>query len=90
VDPDEDSLNPRKTDIEDIIKKRWFKCLQRSGRTALVGLATYWIKRAEFDRAKHTFEAGLSSVLTVRDFNQIFDSHSKFGLSFDGRTHEKL
>ncbi|KAG8912763.1 pre-mRNA-splicing factor syf1 [Tulasnella sp. 417] len=38
----------------------------------------YWTKRAEFDRAKATFEAGLADVVTVRDFTQIFDAYAEY------------
>ncbi len=41
-------------------------------------LATYWIKRGEFDRATATFERGLASVVTIRDFTQIFDAYAEF------------
>ncbi|KAF7778864.1 hypothetical protein Agabi119p4_3209 [Agaricus bisporus var. burnettii] len=90
VDPDEDPLNPRKFNIEDIIKKDGLGVYKDQAGRLWVGLATYWIKRAEFDRAKHTFEAGLSSVLTVRDFNQIFDSYGEFGQSLMDALMESL
>jgi pre-mRNA-splicing factor SYF1 len=44
-------------------------------------LATYWIKRGEFDRAKAVFEKGLKSVLTIRDSSQVFDAYAEFGQS---------
>lgn len=34
-----------------------------------------WIQRPQ---AKFTFESGLSSVLTIRDFTQIFDAFAEF------------
>jgi pre-mRNA-splicing factor SYF1 len=90
VDPDEDPLNPRKLNIEDIIEKDGLGVYKDQAGRLWVGLATYWLKRAEFDRAKHTFEAGLSSVLTVRDFNQIFDSYGEFGQSLMDALMESL
>ncbi|EPQ26017.1 uncharacterized protein PFL1_06470 [Pseudozyma flocculosa PF-1] len=41
------------------------------------GLATYWIKRGELETAKETFEEGIRSVVTVRDFTQIFDAYAE-------------
>lgn len=90
LDPDEDPLNPRKLNIEDIVKKDGLGVYKDQAGRLWTGLATYWIKRAEFDRAKHTFETGLSSVLTVRDFNQIFDSYGEFGQSLMDALMESL
>ncbi|CAO1624930.1 unnamed protein product [Sympodiomycopsis kandeliae] len=39
------------------------------------GLATYHLKRGEMDLAKQTFEQGIKSVVTVRDFSTIFDAY---------------
>ncbi len=38
-------------------------------------------KRGEFDRAKDVFERGMKSVLTIRDFTQVFDTYAEFGES---------
>lgn len=48
----------------------------QSGRL-WTGLATYWIKRGEFEVARNTFEAGMKAVKTVRDFTQIFDAYAE-------------
>jgi len=40
------------------------------------GLATYYIKRGDFQTAQDTFEKGMATVLTVRDFTQIFDAYA--------------
>ncbi|WFD23321.1 pre-mRNA-splicing factor syf1 [Malassezia equina] len=40
------------------------------------GLATYYIKRGDFQTAQDTFEKGMETVLTVRDFTQIFDAYA--------------
>ncbi|KAL9637368.1 MAG: hypothetical protein Q9164_002233 [Protoblastenia rupestris] len=42
------------------------------------GLATYWIKRGNFERARDVFEEGITTVMTVRDFTIIFDSYAEF------------
>lgn len=41
------------------------------------GLATYYIKRGDLDTAQATFEKGMATVLTVRDFTQIFDAYAE-------------
>jgi pre-mRNA-splicing factor SYF1 len=41
-------------------------------------LATYWIALLEFDHARDAFEEGMMSVMTVRDFTQIFDAYAEF------------
>ncbi len=42
------------------------------------GLATYWITRGNFERARDIFEEGITTVMTVRDFTLIFDSYAEF------------
>ena len=42
------------------------------------GLATYWISRGDFERARDVFEEGITTVMTVRDFTMIFDSYVEF------------
>ncbi|KAJ8517323.1 hypothetical protein ONZ45_g5493 [Pleurotus djamor] len=77
-DEDEDPLSSRKLNIERIILKDGLEVYKDQAGRLWTGLATYWIKRAEFDRAKETFESGLKSVLTIRDFTQIFEAYSEF------------
>ena len=43
-----------------------------------VGLATYWITKGNFEKARDMFEEGITSVMTVRDFTIIFDSYAEF------------
>ncbi|KAJ3737301.1 hypothetical protein DFJ43DRAFT_1128906 [Lentinula guzmanii] len=80
-DEDTDFQSPRKLNIEQIIHKDGFSVYKDQAGRLWTGLATYWIKRGEFDRAKETFEKGLASVLTIRDFTQIFDAYAEFGES---------
>ncbi|OCH87421.1 protein prenylyltransferase [Obba rivulosa] len=80
-DEDEDQRSPRKLNIEHIIHKDGLKVYQDQAGRLWTGLATYWTKRGEFDRAKLTFENGLASVLTIRDFTQIFDAYAEFSES---------
>ncbi|KAK2467051.1 hypothetical protein APHAL10511_001309 [Amanita phalloides] len=78
-DEDEDSQNARKLNIEHIIRKDGLDVYKDQAGRLWAGLATYWIKRAEFDRAVQTFEQGMKSVFTIRDFNQIFEAYTEFG-----------
>lgn len=48
----------------------------QSGRL-WTGLATYYIKRGDLATAQDIFETGLTTVLTVRDFTQIFDAYAE-------------
>jgi pre-mRNA-splicing factor SYF1 len=77
-DEDEDPSSPRKINIEAIIQKDGLNVYKDQAGRLWTGLATYWIKRAEFDRAKEVFEEGLRTILTLRDFNQIFDAYGEF------------
>ncbi|KAF8630356.1 hypothetical protein AX15_002923 [Amanita polypyramis BW_CC] len=78
-DEDEDPLSSRKLNIEQIIWKDGLGVYKDQAGRLWAGLATYWIKCAEFDRAVQTFEQGMKSVFTIRDFNQIFEAYTEFG-----------
>jgi len=78
-DEDEDPLSSRKLNIEQIIPKDGLAVYKDQAGRLWAGLATYWIKRAEFDRAVQTFEQGMKNVFTIRDFNQIFEAYTEFG-----------
>ena len=75
---DEDPTSPKKLNIENIVQKDGLAVYKDQAGRLWTGLATYWIKRGDFDRAKEVFEQGLRSVLTVRDFTQIFDTYVEF------------
>ncbi|KAG8752944.1 pre-mRNA-splicing factor syf1 [Ceratobasidium sp. 423] len=77
-DPDEDPTNTQKLNVEKIIKKDGLEVYKDQAGRLWTGLATYWIKRGDFDRATEAFEIGMSSVLTIRDFTQIFDAYAEF------------
>lgn len=89
-DEDEDPLNTRKLNIEHIIKTDGLETYKDQAGRLWTGLATYWIKRGEFDRAKATFEDGIASVLTIRDFTQIFDAYAEFSESLISAMMESL
>ena len=78
---DEDPISPQKLNIENIIQKDGLAIYKDQAGRLWTGLATYWIKRGEFDRAKAVFEKGMKSVLTIRDFSQVFDAYAEFGQS---------
>jgi pre-mRNA-splicing factor SYF1 len=80
-DADEDPSSSRKLNIERIVQKDGLDVYKDQSGRLWTGLATYWIKRGEFERAKATFEAGIGSVLTIRDFTQIFDAYAEFSES---------
>ncbi|KAE9394990.1 spliceosome complex protein [Gymnopus androsaceus JB14] len=60
-DEDEDYNSPRKLNIERIIAKDGFAVYKDQAGRLWTGLATYWVKRGEFERAKETFEKGLAT-----------------------------
>ena len=75
---DEDPLSKRKLSIERIIRKDGLDVYKDQAGRLWSGLATYWIKRGEFDCANSIFEAGIASVLTVHDFTLIFGAYVQF------------
>ncbi|KAF9239666.1 hypothetical protein BU15DRAFT_87966 [Melanogaster broomeanus] len=89
-DEDEDPLSKRKLNIERIVRKDGLEVYKDQAGRLWTGLATYWIKRGEFDRANSTFEAGIAMVLTVRDFTQIFDAYAEFNESLLSAMMESL
>lgn len=52
------------------------------------GLATYWITKGNFEKARDVFEEGITTVMTVRDFTLIFDSYVEFEESIIGSLME--
>ena len=41
-------------------------------------LADYFIRLGHFEKARDTFEEGITTVVTVRDFSMIFDAYTQF------------
>lgn len=89
-DEDEDPTNRRKLNVERIVHKDGLEVYKDQAGRLWTGLATYWIKRGEFDRAKKTFEDGIAMVLTIRDFTQIFDAYAEFSESLISAMMESL
>lgn len=87
---EEDPANMKKLNIEYIIQQDGLSVYKDQAGRLWTGLATYWIKRAEFDRAKATFERGMAFVMTMRDFTQIFDAYGEFLESLSSALMEEL
>ncbi|KZO99493.1 spliceosome complex protein [Calocera viscosa TUFC12733] len=85
-----DMRNGSKLDVERIVKEDGLEVYKDQAGRLWTGLATYWTKRGDFDRAKDTFEQGQQSVLTVRDFTQIFDAYAEFSESLISALMEAL
>ena len=42
-----------------------------------VALARYWINKGNYETARDTFEEGIKTVMTVRDFTMVFDAYAE-------------
>jgi pre-mRNA-splicing factor SYF1 len=89
-DEDEDQTSSRLLNIERIVTQDGLAVYKDQAGRLWTGIATYWIKRGEFARATATFEAGIASVLTIRDFTQIFDAYAEFSESVISAMMENL
>lgn len=87
---DEDPNSLRKLDIEKIVHKDGLEIYKDQAGRLWTGLATYWIKRGDFERAKSIFEQGISTVLTIRDFTQIFDAYAEYSETLISSLMESL
>ncbi|CED82167.1 spliceosome complex protein [Phaffia rhodozyma] len=79
-----------KLDVEQIVMKDGLEVFKDQAGRLWTGLATFWIQKGEFDRAKYSFETGLGSVLTIRDFTQIFDAFTEFSETLISSLMESL
>lgn len=64
-------------DVEKVVRSGIDRFADQRGKL-WVGLATYWITRGNFERARDIFEEGITTVMTVRDFTLVFDSYVEF------------
>ncbi|RDA90942.1 hypothetical protein CP533_5353 [Ophiocordyceps camponoti-saundersi (nom. inval.)] len=64
-------------DVNRIIRSGLRRFTDQSGKF-WTGLATYWIRKGSFDRARNIFEEGVTSAHTIRDFSLIFDAYAEF------------
>jgi pre-mRNA-splicing factor SYF1 len=69
--------NPLDINMENVVRSAIERFADQRGKL-WVSLATYWITRGNFERARDTFEEGITTVMTVRDFTLIFDSYTEF------------
>ncbi|GAA5935784.1 mRNA splicing protein SYF1 [Sporobolomyces koalae] len=78
VDPTSSAL----LDVDSLLRTQGLDIYPDQAGRLWTGLATYWIKRGEFALARETFEEGLSTVVTLRDFTQVFDAYAEFEESY--------
>jgi len=74
-------------DVERIIRSGIARFSDQRGKL-WAGLATYWIRRGSFERARDVFEEAITTVMTVRDFTMVFDSYAEFEESIIGALME--
>ncbi|CAD6592107.1 MAG: pre-mRNA-splicing factor syf1 [Alectoria sarmentosa] len=70
-------------DVEKIVRSGIQRFADQRGKL-WAGLATYWITKGNFERARDIFEEGIITVMTVRDFTIVFDSYAEFEESIIG------
>ncbi|KAK6533339.1 pre-mRNA-splicing factor syf1 [Orbilia ellipsospora] len=63
--------------VEDIIRSGIHRFEDQRGKLWTC-LANYWTNVGDFDRARDIYEEGITTVMTVRDFTQIFDTYVEF------------
>lgn len=74
-------------DVEKIIRSGIDRFADQRGQL-WSALATYWIKRGSFERARDIFEEGITTVMTVRDFTLVFDAYVEFEEAITGQLME--
>jgi len=75
-------------DVEKIVRSGIDRFADQRGKL-WSGLATYWITRGSFERARDIYEEGITTVMTVRDFTLIFDSYVEFEEAITGQLMEE-
>jgi len=74
------SKNPTKIKnlkVEPIIRQGLRKFTNEVGKL-WVALAEFYIRKAAFSKARDIFEEGINTVMTVRDFSQIWNAYTRF------------
>ncbi|TDZ17378.1 Pre-mRNA-splicing factor SYF1 [Colletotrichum orbiculare MAFF 240422] len=74
-------------DVDRIIRSGIIRFADQRGKL-WCGLATYWIRRGNFERARDIFEEAITTVMTVRDFTLVFDCYTEFEESIVGALME--
>ncbi|KAG0267367.1 Pre-mRNA-splicing factor SYF1 [Mortierella polycephala] len=67
----------RSLPIEKIIRSGIKRFTDQTGRL-WNDLAKYWILLNHFEKARDVYEEAITSVMTVRDFTQVFDAYAEF------------
>ncbi|KAG0202966.1 Pre-mRNA-splicing factor SYF1 [Mortierella sp. GBA30] len=67
----------RSLPIERIIRSGIKRFTDQTGRL-WNDLAKYWILLHHFEKARDVYEEAITSVMTVRDFTQVFDAYAEF------------
>ncbi|RKP09740.1 pre-mRNA-splicing factor SYF1 [Thamnocephalis sphaerospora] len=70
-------VNVKGVRVEQILRAGAKRFSDQAGKI-WCSLARYWIKLGQFEKARNIFEEGIVSVMTVRDFTQIFDAYAEF------------
>ncbi|TIC68000.1 TPR-like protein [Wallemia mellicola] len=78
ADADIDPSSSQKLDVDSLVRQDGLSIYKDQAGRLWTGLATYWIRRGEFDKAREVFETAIDSVVTVRDFTQVFDAYAEF------------
>lgn len=60
-------------DVEDIVRSGISKFSDQSG-LLWATLASYWLKKGDYEKAQDVYEEGMTTALTVRDFSIVFDA----------------
>jgi pre-mRNA-splicing factor SYF1 len=63
--------------VEPIIRSALAKYTNEVGKL-WTSLADYYVRLGNFEKARDVFEEGINSVVTVRDFSQIWDAYNQF------------
>lgn len=87
---DFDPLDPTPVPVDAILRELGINKYPDQAGRLWTGLATYWIQRGELEVAKQTFEEGITTVVTVRDFTQIFDAYAETSENVIGYLMEEL
>jgi len=74
------SKNPshvKELKVEAMIRSGLAKFTNEVGKL-WTALADYYIRLGNFDKARDIYEEGVNTVMTMRDFNQIWEAYSEF------------
>ncbi|KTW27084.1 hypothetical protein T552_02576 [Pneumocystis carinii B80] len=75
--------------VEKVIRSAIKRFTDQQG-TFFTSLATHFITIGDFEKARDIFEEGLITVVTVRDFTQIFDAYAEFEESIISQALEEM